>query len=245
MKLIFPGPESVASAAAALIVKKAKQALEKKTRFTLALSGGSTPLALYRLLGAAADMPWPRTHLFWGDERMVPPEHEDSNYGVALAALGSPPQLASENIHRIQGEKPPDQAAGLYREDLRAFFRPDPLPVFDLLLLGLGADGHTASLFPGGPGMDRADPIALAVPAPKGAKPQVPRVTLSLAVINAARAVLFLVTGSDKASILARVLSPKSGSDRALPAALVNPQEEVIWHLDQEAAQNITDGDLS
>lgn len=194
------------------------------------LSGGRTPLRAYEhLLGHAAGLSWDHVHLFWGDERCVPPDHPDSNYRHARSALLDAAPVPPANVHRIRGEDPPDAAAAAYETEVRAFFaaRGDPTPSFDLILLGMGADGHTASLFPGGPELDVTDRFAVASRAP--VEPH-DRVTLTLPVLSAARHVVFLVTGAEKRDALDRVLA----GDRSLPAARVDT--DVLWLVDRAAS---------
>jgi 6-phosphogluconolactonase len=228
--------EAVARAAAEELVGAAARAVAARGRFTLALSGGSTPRRLYALLadpGAPfrGRIPWDRTHVFFGDERSVPPDHPDSNYRMARGALLD--HIAAASVHRIRGEEP--GAADAYEAELRRFFRipaGGAPPRLDLVLLGLGPDGHTASLFPGTPAVDETSRWT--------ASPFVPRlgtrrVTLTLPVLDRAREVLFLVSGGEKAPALARVLAAAPGA-AALPAALVRPAGGAVWIVDEAAA---------
>jgi 6-phosphogluconolactonase len=203
----------------------------------VALAGGSTPQSLYRLLADdkgpyRTRVPWESTHVFFGDERMVPPDDPDSNARMAFEALLRHVPVPEEQVHRIRGENPdPDRAAEEYEEMLRDTFRlaGREQPRFDLVLLGLGADGHTASLFPG----DRAlrETERLAVPATAPVPPHA-RVTLALPVLNAASSVLFLVSGAAKAPAVQRV---RKGED--LPAARVRPSSgALLWLCDRAAA---------
>jgi 6-phosphogluconolactonase len=208
--------------------------------FTLLLSGGSTPGAVYQRLaepGRSARLDWSRVHLFWGDERCVPPDHADSNYAMIQRILLDRIPLPAENVHRIPGERGADESAETYAAELRRFFEDDPvkLPVFDLILLGLGEDGHTASLFPGTAALDETVRWAVGVEPPP---PLVPRVTVTLPVINAARQIIFLVTGGAKADILFRVLMRKESTP--LPAQRVNPNSgRITWLVDQQAAAQL------
>jgi 6-phosphogluconolactonase len=232
---ILPDPSAVAVAAADRFVAVARQSIEERGSFRVALSGGSTPKRIYPLLIAeprVGAVDWSRVEFFWGDERAVPPDHPESNFGVAyqmlLAAL---PNVRPEAIHRMPAEAPNLDAAALaYEAELRLAFgaRGDEPPVFDLIWLGMGPDGHTASLFPGSAALDVTDRWVVANWAPG---PGAWRMTLTFPVLDAARALLFVVTGADKADALARVRA----GDRELPAARVRAQH-VEWLIDAAAA---------
>lgn len=230
---IFPNPPALVNYAANLFVQMAIAAPE---RFSVALSGGSTPRALYERLAAnemAERIPWEKVHLFWGDERCVPPDHPESNYGLTAAALLSRIPLPAENVHRIRGELPPAEAASLYEAELRAFF--GETPAFDLVFLGMGEDGHTASLFPGSPALAESVRWAVEVEHTAPPPPLVSRVTLTFQVLNAARRVVFLVTGAAKAGMFAQVWHGAS-----FPAAQIRPQDgELLWLVDQAAASEL------
>jgi 6-phosphogluconolactonase len=211
--------------------------VQARDRFTVALAGGSTPRALYRLLADEKGpyrtrVPWESTHVFFGDERMVPPDDPDSNARMAFESLLRHVPVPEEQVHRIRGENPdPDRAAEEYEEMLRSTFRlaPRERPRFDLVLLGLGADGHTASLFPGDRALAENDRLAVPSIAPV---PPRSRVTLTLPVLNAASSVLFLVSGGTKAPAVQRV---RRGED--LPAARVRPGDgALLWLCDRAAA---------
>ncbi|HWP59403.1 MAG TPA: 6-phosphogluconolactonase [Candidatus Acidoferrales bacterium] len=225
---------------AAEFVSLARASVESAGRFTVCLSGGSTPAALYRLLASAAfaaKVPWDKCHFFWGDERCVPPDHPESNYALARAALLSKVAVPQSQVYRMPGEKPPDLAALRYEATLRTFFnlRAGSYPRFDLILLGLGADGHTASLFPGSEALAVRDRCVV---APYVESLKAHRLTLTLAVINRAANVFFLVSGAEKAEILARVLEPSD--ENSLPAARVKPEQgRLVWFVDEAAAAKI------
>jgi 6-phosphogluconolactonase len=196
----------------------------------IALSGGSTPKAAYeRAAQIGAD--WGSATVWFGDERSVPPDHEQSNYLMARQALldrlDRPPA-----VHRMQGELGPGQGAVAYEEALRAVFG-DELPRLDLALMGLGPDAHTASLFPGDPALDEDTRLAVGVTVP-GMAPLVPRITLTLPVFNAASSVVFLVQGEDKAEAVARAFSGRRSSEA--PASLVEPRSGSLTLLADEAA---------
>lgn len=233
---VFDGPDALLSAAREEVVARAQKALRARRRFTLALSGGSTPKKLYESL-VGAEIDWTRTQVFFGDERCVPPDHADSNYRMAREALLSKIAIPEKNVHRVPSEDAdPERAAKAYEQDLQSFFklRPGELPTFDLCLMGMGPDGHTASLFPGTTAL--AEEVRLAV-APYVEKLGAWRVTMSAPVFNHARCVLFLVAGEDKAEALKGVLESERPADE-LPAKLVKPGAgELLWWVDKGAAK--------
>ena len=201
------------------------------------LAGGSTPKAAYEILARdfAEEIDWGRTHVFFGDERTVPPDHEDSNYRMARLALIDHVPVGS--VHRMRGELPPDEAAASYEGELKAFFGDEDPPRFDLILLGLGEDGHTASLFPETSALEVADRLVVANPV---LKLDTTRITLTAPVLNAARAVRFLVAGGGKAEALKEVLEGDA-DPRAYPARLVQPPGGPAWMVDREAARLLED----
>lgn len=221
-------------AVAEAIAHGVSDALCRQERFSLVLSGGNTPRALYRLLADAYQtrVDWRRVHLFWGDERYVPHDDPASNFRMARETLIDPLGIPPENVHPMPTNAPsPDEAARLYEQELRAFFGQSTR--FDLILLGMGADGHTASLFPGTPALKEHRRWVTVGEAP--VEPRV-RLTLTLPVLNAARVVYFLVTGADKAEMVRRILVERE----PFPAALVSPKEgELVWWLDKDAAGSI------
>ena len=232
--------EDVAGAGAEYVVAGLRAALDDANTASLVLAGGNTPLALYARL-AEADLPWERVHVFWGDERLVPPDDPGSNHAAAHDALLSRMSLPEANVHRIKGELEPAAAVADYAEQLRAFAQqhdvgcPSPWPRFDVVLLGLGEDGHTASLFPGSPAACVV-PVQ-AVEAEYDGRPA-QRVTLTPIVFNHARRVAFVVTGQNKAAAVAAALGPQRDPDRH-PAQRIEPEEgEVVWFLDPAAAPN-------
>jgi 6-phosphogluconolactonase len=201
-------------------------------RATIALAGGDTPRATYQHLAARCP-PWGRVEFFFGDERCVPPDHEASNYRMAREALLDRIPLRPEQVHRIRGELPPDEAAADAERTLRAAVPGEPCPVLDLVLLGMGPDGHTASLFPGGPELNETR--RLMVPVHRPELPQPWRVSMTLPVINAARRVLMVVGGAEKAPVVARALA----RDPELPAGRLNPQGELTWLVTRAAAAHL------
>lgn len=238
---IFPAPADMIRAAANLFAATAAEAVSARGRFTAALSGGKTPVAFYTLLAKApfaSQICWSRVHLFWGDERCVPPDHADSNYRLVRELLLDHVPIPAANVHRMPGEMDPVEGAAQYEEQLREFFAPhgDGFPVFDFILLGLGEDGHTASLFPGTRAIRESARGVLGhyVDAQKGW-----RITLTPPVINAARMVAFIVSGSGKAAVLKEVLEGPFRPD-TLPAQIVRPSGgTLMWMLDREAAAQL------
>jgi 6-phosphogluconolactonase len=232
---VLPDASAVAVAAADRFIEVARRSIDERGRFRVALSGGSTPKRVYPLLVAAPRVDavdWSRVEFFWGDERAVPPDHPESNFGVAYQMLiAALPNVRPEAIHRMPAEAPDLDAAALaYEAELRLAFgaRGDDPPAFDLIWLGMGPDGHTASLFPGSAALEVADRWAVANWAPG---PQAWRMTLTFPVLDAAREVLFVVTGADKADALDRVRA----GDQQLPAARVQAAN-VEWLVDAAAA---------
>jgi len=232
------GPEALAREAAQRFTDLAREAIDSRGRFSVALSGGSTPAALYGLLAeepCRAQIPWAQVYLFWGDERCVPPDHPDSNYRLAHETLISHVPIPSANVYRMRGEIEPHLAARVYERALQDFFC-GPRSRFDLVLLGLGNDGHTASLFPNSAALHERERLAVAVEASYQDRP-VRRVTLTLPALNTARHVLFLVTGSAKAGIVRAVLEGPKGH---LPAQQIRPTAgQIVWMLDREAASQL------
>lgn len=230
---VFEDQAALSQATAEFVRAAALRAVEARGKFRLALAGGSTPLEAYRLLGRDPAFPWARTQVFWSDERCVPAGHPDSNRGAALAALGPPQALPPDNLHPIRGRLAPQEAAQDYEWRLKGFFADQGRPEFDLVLLGLGPDGHVASLFPGGPGLAEGGAWVVPVPAPAHLAPPVPRVSLSLWALNQARQILLSVSGAAKAPVVARL---RGGDAPQMPAARLRPQEELLLYLDRAAA---------
>jgi 6-phosphogluconolactonase len=233
----------VSRRAADLFLRLTSEAQAHYRSFTVALSGGSTPKGLYTLLAREpyrSQVPWSLVHVFWGDERCVPPDHAESNYKLAHDALLSQVPIPETNIHRVSTEHGDCAgAAADYAQELVTFFGLEgrALPHFDLLLLGVGDDGHTASLFPGKPALNERDALVVASP-PGRLPPQIDRVTLTLPVLNAARQVVFMATGPGKRDIVTRILAGVDATDgELLPAQRVRPADgTLIWIIDQAAA---------
>jgi 6-phosphogluconolactonase len=227
-----------------VVASVAGKALEDRGRFSIALAGGATPRALYEVLaadagGTARRIDWSRAHVFWGDERCVPPEHPDSNYRMAREALLDRVPIPAAQVHRMRGEDPdPDRAAALYESELRTALgaAAPEIPRLDLVLLGLGPDAHTASLFPGSAFLSGMAPL---VAAPYVEKLAAHRITLTPPVLNAASQVVFLVSGSAKASPLRDVLEGEVRPELR-PAQCVRPSPgALLWLVDAEAASRL------
>jgi len=228
---VVPDAEALAEATVALFEEAVRAGVTERGVARVALSGGHTPLPAYRQL-AAAGLDWSRIHLFWGDERGVPPDHPDSNYRAAKEALLDPARIPTEQVHRIEAERPPEEAAERYEAEIRTAFGtgPSEVPRFDLVLLGLGPDGHTASLFPGTAALEEHERLVVANEVPgKGT-----RITLTWPVLDAAARVAFLVEGAGKASIVHAVLD---GPEGVYPAQRVQPNHgRLLFLLDAPAA---------
>ena len=228
--------EALSHRAVTIFINTSRNSIATKKRFAAAISGGSTPRRLYSLLGSDAyrdQVDWQRVHLFWADERCVPRDDEASNFRTAFESLLSRVALPEKNIHRIKGEETPDKAARDYGEEIRRFFGESERSRFDLIILGVGEDGHTASLFPGSKSLEETTRLAIPVYLEETKKN---RITLTLPVLNNAAQILFLVTGPSKATALSEIFG--DGEKRKLlPAGLINPDHgEAIWLMDQEAA---------
>jgi 6-phosphogluconolactonase len=233
--VVEPSAAALATAAAERVVAAASVAIAERGRFVIVLAGGSTPRALYTSLASPAfaqAIDWSRVHVFWGDERCCPPDDPASNYRMTRDALLAHVAIPPTQVHRIHGEDEPVAAAAAYERDLRATF-PTGVPRFDLVLLGMGDNGHTASLFPG---LSAVREDARWVVAECVAEVSMWRVTLTPVAINAASEILFLVAGAAKASMLARVLEgPRIPGD--LPAQAIVPVDGTItWLTDAPAA---------
>lgn len=226
--------DEAAAQCAALIVERLNSAIAERGMATLALSGGSTPARLFPRL-AEANVDWTKVHIFFADERMVPPSHEASNFRMAQSLFFALAPVPAANIHRIAGEDDPEDAAAAYERELVKVFgldeEEDEIPVFDVIHLGMGDDAHIASLFPEEPAIDDLDGLGAALYVEKlGAW----RVTLLPAVLQAARCTVFLVAGAGKAAPLDKVLV-EPYQPRQFPAQLVRHNLEVHWFLDQSA----------
>lgn len=232
------------SAAVEYIIDQARIAVINKGFCTIVLSGGSTPKLMYKILSQPAyaeKMPWTQSHFFWGDERWVASTHPYSNFAMANEILLSRVHIPPQNIHPITtGHAGPEASAAIYEEHLRDFFHTkdmkeirDPaaviaFPSFDLVLLGMGADGHTASLFPGSDLLAEKKKWVAAVPEEEGSPP-VARITLTLPVLNQAKNILFLIAGETKRKILDTILTEPKTAEKIYPAARIKPAGSILW----------------
>lgn len=231
---VWPDEEALSRAVAMAVYEAASAAIAGRLRFDLALAGGHTPRRLYEHLGAdyRQRIVWKETHLYWGDERYVPQDDPSSNYRMARETLIDPLNLSPAKVHPMPTSFPdPEDAARAYEQTLVQEFGAAG-PRFDLVLLGIGPEGHTASLFPGSPAL--AETARWVVPVRVPAEPPV-RLTLTLAALNAAHEVFFLVTGAEKREIVAKLLAVKPQEASQYPAAQVRPRGRVMLFLDQAA----------
>lgn len=235
-------PQDLFQAAAEEVILAATEAIKQRGRFAIALSGGSTPKSLYTLIAAnaKASLPWQQVFFFWGDERHVPPTDAESNYRMAKETILSKVPVPPANIFRIPTENPDaSAAAAAYEQTLRKFFAvaPGEFPRFDLILLGMGPDGHAASLFPETAALQ--EKLRLVV-ANWVEKLHTHRITLTLPVLNAARRVAFLVSGMDKAAVLHEVLEGTAAGEK-YPSKLIRPSNgKLIWFVDRAAASELS-----
>lgn len=227
---IFENPQGLAEAAAETFAKEGTRSIRQSRRFAVALAGGSTPKSAYELLATQYrdTLDWSKVHIFFGDERTVPPDHENSNYRMAHETLLSHVPVGS--VHRMRGELDPREAATLYEEELVTFF--DGLPSFDLILLGIGEDGHTASLFPHTPALNVSHRWVVENPVEKLGTM---RITLTAPAINMAQRAIFLVAGEGKAKALQKILEADT-DPQDYPAKLIQPAFGPIWMVDRAAA---------
>jgi 6-phosphogluconolactonase len=235
---IFDSPENQATALAEIVEHMIIENLKNKDRFSIALSGGTTPISFFHALAdQKASIPWDRVDIFWVDERCVPPDDRESNYGMTKKHFLNKIRIPSENINRIFGEAEPENEAKRYSQRIKQkVFLVKNWPVFDWILLGLGEDGHTASLFPGSPVLENFDEISdIAIHPLSGQR----RITLTLPVLNRARVITFLVTGSSKTLIIGEILKkPKAHTN--YPANKINPLNGTLeWYLDAKSAAEL------
>lgn len=238
---VLQDPQELAAEAADLFIWLAEQAIASRGQFAVALSGGTTPKAVYSALAAdRTRVDWDKVLFFFGDERCVPPSHEESNFLMAHTSLFRPLDIPEAQIFRMRGELDPHLASHEYEVVMRRNLSATSAgwPRFDLVLLGLGPDGHTASLFPGTDALKERNKWVVPGLAPSGIRE---RITVTLSVINHAAVVLFLVAGAGKAPIARDVLEPPPGVISPYPAALVRPETgRLLWYLDQAAASDLT-----
>lgn len=236
--IVCEDPEDLSQQAAERFARLAAESVDRTGRFTVALSGGSTPKSVYARLATQefqSKISWPQVCFFWGDERCVPPDHPESNFRMAREALLSKVPVLPENIYRMPGEKEPEIAALEYEEILKDHlaFANGNFPRFDLILLGLGDDGHTASLFPGSEALRETRRLVV---APYVEKINAYRLTLTLPVLNSGSHIFFLIAGETKAAIVRDVLGEKSDANK-LPAQRIRPKKgRLVWLMDREAA---------
>ena len=234
---IYPDTDTLSHEAAQYIVRLANEAIVTRGRFSIALSGGSTPKALYGLLATEpylSQINWSSVEIFWSDERCVPPDDPDSNYAMANEVLLSKIPIQLHQVHRMPAEKADRDAASQdYTLEMQRVFGTNGIPAFDLIQLGMGPEGHTASLFPHQQSLREQERLVMPVSVPK---PPPPRLTFTPPLLNAARHVLFLVTGSEKAGAVQAVLEGPYQPEE-YPTQLVRPAAgEVTWMLDTAAA---------
>src|SRR6266702_5757794 len=237
---IYPDTNTLSREAAQFIVRLANEAIVTHGRFTIALSGGSTPKVLYSLLGDEPyrnQIDWAKVDIFWSDERCVPPDSEDSNYHLAQQVLLSKIPIADSQLHRMPADRPDrDAASQAYTEEMYRTFGTNRIPKFDLMQLGMGPEGHTASLFPHQESLHEQQRLVMPVIVPK---PPPERLTFTRTLWNAAHSALLLVTGTDKVDALQAVLEGEYQPDE-YPAQIVRPPNgEVVWMLDSAVAQKI------
>jgi 6-phosphogluconolactonase len=216
-----------------VILQKLQTAIAERGKFTIALSGGSTPKPLYEAL-ATQNLPWDKIYVFWGDERYVPPDHPDSNQKMARQAWLDRVPIPASNIYPMSASfAEPTAAATAHERELKEFFglSSQQFPILDLILLGIGDDAHTASLFPHTEALQVSDRLVTV-----GSKDGQPRLTLTVPVINHARCVVFVVTGASKQPALARIFAPTE-DDFTYPARLIRPKGELWWILDLAAGE--------
>lgn len=235
---IFSSPLDLAEKFAEELARTINDSAAAKKTFTLALSGGSTPKILFSILGDqySDSISWEHVHFFWGDERCVTPEDSESNYGMAKKQLLEKIEIPPSNIHRIMGEKDPFEEAIRYSNEIACYTREKSgLPQFDMIILGLGEDGHTASIFPDNKRLLYSDKICEVAVHPENFQK---RITITGKVINNAENVVFLVTGAKKAEVVAEIIDKTK--DSAYPAALIEPGNGVLkWYLDISAAKMV------
>jgi 6-phosphogluconolactonase len=234
--IIEPNAAGLASRGAEIFSKAAKKSVGTRGRFSVAISGGSTPRNMHRLLGEEpflSDIPWDNIEIFWVDERCVPENDPANNFGTAKKDFLARVPIPEAQVHPMPGEGSPEKGAFNYQQELVQFFKTGAgeFPVFDLIFLGLGTDGHTASLFPGQDSLDEKERLVVPV---KGGHPELSRLTMTYPLLNRAERIVFMVSGSEKAPILKAVLEDTKSR---LPACMITPLTgELTWLSDQEAA---------
>ena len=232
---VLPDQAALIQRSLELILTKMREAIQERGLCTIALSGGSTPKPLYEAI-SQQQLPWDKIHVFWGDERYVPPDHPDSNQLMARRAWLDRVDIPASNIHAMPtDEADPAVAADNYEKHLQEFFQTTSgdFPALDLILLGIGDDGHTASLFPHTEALQVKDRLITV-----GSKDAMPRITFTAPLINQARCVMFIVAGANKRPALAQVFAPVA-DDLTYPSRLIQPQGELWWLLERAAGQDL------
>ncbi len=232
---VLPDLAALVARSLDLTLSKVETAIQQRGQFTIALAGGSTPKPLYEAI-ATQQLPWDKIHVFWGDERYVPADHPDSNQLMARRAWLDRVDIPADNIHPMPtDEADPAVAAAKYEKHLQEFFHtaPGEFPALDVILLGMGDDGHTASLFPHTEALEVRDRLITV-----GNKDGQPRLTFTDQFINSAHCIMFLVAGASKQPALAQVFAPEA-DDFTYPARLIQPQGELWWLLDAAAGQDL------
>lgn len=234
---VYPDRQALIDAALTSIVERMRQAIAERQSCSIALSGGSTPEPLYAAL-AQQDLPWQQIQIFWGDERFVAPTHPDSNYGMTKRVWLDLVPLPAANIHPMPTDLPsPQLAADAYEREIATNFglKHGSFPTFDIILLGMGDDGHTASLFPHTAALSVRDRLVTV-----GEKDGRPRLTFTIPTIDRARSVIFLVSGRSKQSALTEVFAA-TGDPQTFPSRSIQPQGELLWLLDAAAGERLID----
>ena len=237
---IYPDLDTISQQAAAYVARIAREAIVTRGRFTIALSGGGTPRKLYSLLATgsySSQIDWKLVDIFWSDERCVPPDDPESNYYMAQEAMLQHLSIPVAQVHRMPADRPDRDAASLaYTRDMQQVFGTNHVPDFDLIQLGMGPEGHTASLFPHQPSLHETQRLVMPVSVPK---PPPDRLTFTPPILNAAHHILFLVTGADKADALHAVIEGPANPEE-YPAQIVQPPNgEVTWMVDSAIAQKL------
>ncbi len=240
---VYPDLSRASNALARALASFAARAVQERGRFAWVISGGRTPTELFTLLRGPfrRRLPWKETEVFFADERCVPPDRPESNFGMAWTSFLSKTPIPRYRVHRMLGEfRPPSEAARRYGRQIGPLPRrgTDPLPRFDLVLLGIGPDGHTASLFPGQPAV-REERRAVVAVRRSGQPPFVPRLTLTPPALSSAREIWFLVAGEDKARVVARIFRGGPHGDPQFPASCVEPYGRQLWFMDRLAAAEL------
>ncbi|MBD2361854.1 6-phosphogluconolactonase [Anabaena minutissima FACHB-250] len=232
---VLPDQSALVARSLDLILTKLDTAIKEQGKFTIALSGGSTPKPLYEAI-AQQQLPWDKIHVFWGDERYVPPNHPDSNELMARRAWLDRVDIPAANIHAVPTlDNDPGRSAAKYEQHLQAFFQsaPGEFPALDVVLLGIGDDAHTASLFPHTEALKVSDRLITV-----GNKDGNPRITFTYPFINAARTVIFIVAGANKRPALAQIFAPEA-DESTYPSRLIKPHGELLWLLDAAAGAEL------